>query len=88
MDDLKAGAETLKEAATEAKALFANANTVVSDLGDVVEESGPEVPGMVRDGADAVGKADDVIDSVRNMWPIRRGKKDQGEDVLRTGSDD
>jgi len=88
VDDLKLGAETLKEAAAKAEALFANANLVVDDLGDVIEESAPEVPGMVRDGADAVGKADDVIDSVRNMWPIRRGKKDKGEDLLRTGSDD
>lgn len=88
VDDLKAGAETLKGAAGEAEALFANTNAMIDDIDDAVDKSMPEVPGMVKKGSDAVEKADDVIDSVRNMWPIRRGKKDKGEDILRTGSDD
>lgn len=87
-DEMTAGAEAFKLAAAETETLMASANSVVTDLGDVVEEASPEIPGMVRDGAQAAGKADDVIDSVRNMWPIRRGNEDLGEDVLRTGSDD
>lgn len=86
-DELQAGAEALKLTVGQAKELFANANSVVSQLGAVVKEAGPEVPAMVHDGATAVGKAGDVIESVRNMWPIRRGKKDQGDDLLKPSSD-
>ncbi|MEP2776876.1 MAG: MlaD family protein [Luteolibacter sp.] len=87
-DEMTASAESIRLAAEEAKTLITNANSVVTELGDVVQESSPEIPGLVHDGAQAAGKADEVIDSVRNMWPIRRGKKDLGEDLLKTGSDD
>lgn len=88
IDSLQSGSSTLNETAEAAKELFVGANKMVSNLNKVVEESAEDLPDMVHKGAAAADKADDVMDSVRRMWPIHRGVSDGSEDLLRTGSDD
>ena len=88
IDSLQSGSATLNDTAVEARKLFVDANEMVKNINHIVEESSDDVPRMVKEGASAAGKADDVIDSVRRMWPVRRGVADESEDLLRTGSDD
>lgn len=88
LESLQNGSSTLNETAEAAKELFVDANDMITNLNKIVEESAEDFPGMVHKGAAAADKADDVMDSVRRMWPIRRGVSDGSEDLLRTGSDD
>jgi len=88
IDSLQSGATTLDETAETAKKLFEEANKMVTNLNQVIEKSSKDLPDMVNKGAAAADKADDVMDSVRRMWPVRRGVADGSEDLLRTGSDD
>ncbi len=88
IESIQTGSSTLNETAEVAKELFVGANAMVDRLNRVVEESSEDLPDMVEKGAAAADKADDVMDSVRRMWPVRRGVPDGSEDLLRTGSDD
>ncbi len=88
IDSLQSGSATLNETAIEARKLFVDADEMVKNLNQIVEKSSADVPIMIKKGAAAANKADDVIDSVRRMWPVRRGVADESDDLLRTGSDD
>ncbi|MBK1826491.1 MlaD family protein [Haloferula rosea] len=88
IDSLQSGAVTLDETAGEARKLFVSANEMIENLNQVVKESSGDIPKMVHKGADAADKADDVMDSVRRMWPVRQGVSDGSDQVLQTGSDD
>lgn len=88
IDSLQSGSATLNETAIEARKLFVDADEMVKNLNQIVEESSGDVPIMVKKGAAAADKADEVIDSVRRMWPVRRGVANESENILRTGSDD
>lgn len=88
IDSLQSGSSTINETAEAAKELFIGANEMIDNLNKVVEESAEDLPKMVHKGAAAADKADDVMNSVRRMWPIRQGVNDGSDDLLRTGSDD
>jgi len=88
IDSLQSGASTLEDTAGEARELFISASEMVENLNHVVKESSGDIPKMVHKGAEAADKADDVMDSVRRMWPVRQGVRDGSEQVLQTGSDD
>lgn len=88
IDSLQGGSDKLNETAESAKSLFEEANDMVRNLNKIVEESSEDLPEMVHKGAAAADKADDVMDSVRRMWPVRQGVRDGSEEVLRPGSDD
>lgn len=88
IESLQTGSNTLNETAESTHQLVLDANTMVDNLNQVVRESSEGIPSMVNKGAAAADKADDVMDSVRRMWPVRGGISDGSEDLLRTGSDD
>jgi phospholipid/cholesterol/gamma-HCH transport system substrate-binding protein len=75
-------------AAGEAGGAAGEAGALATDLREVVAESAGEVPRLLRAGARTAGKADEVMDSVRATWPIRRGIPERVERSLRLSDDD
>jgi phospholipid/cholesterol/gamma-HCH transport system substrate-binding protein len=79
---------TLDNAAAKADAAMAETEALARDLRSVVEESADDVPRLVRKGSDTVEKADQVMDSVRGMWPVRKGIPEEKETTLRPPGDE
>jgi phospholipid/cholesterol/gamma-HCH transport system substrate-binding protein len=79
--------DKLSGAADDTKKLMKDADKVVMDLDKMVAGAAPAVPGMVKKGGEAVRKADDVINAVRGMWPIRKGVPPEREHLLHVESE-
>jgi phospholipid/cholesterol/gamma-HCH transport system substrate-binding protein len=75
------------KAADSAIEMFDHLDTLVGKLELVVDETAPEVPPMVRKGRSTLDKADDVVGSVRNLWPLRGGLPKDEEKTLRPSND-
>lgn len=73
--------------ATTATEMFERADAVFGEIQDLVNETGPEVPPMVRQSREAIDKADEVVGSVRKMWPLRNALPADGEKTLRPTHD-
>lgn len=71
----------------DADAFFTESSTLVGDLQKLYDETAPDVPPMVKDGRDAVGKTDEMVDSVRSLWPLRKALPPAGEKTLRPSHD-
>jgi len=79
--------EQVDVAVANADELFGNADTLITDLQKLVNETSPDVPPMVKKGRDAVGKTDEIVDSVRSLWPLRKVLPPAGEKTLRPSHD-
>jgi len=80
--------DKLSVVADDTKKLMKDADKVVTDLDKMVAGAAPAVPGMVKKGGEAVRKADDVINAVRGMWPIRKGVPREREHLLHVESEE
>jgi phospholipid/cholesterol/gamma-HCH transport system substrate-binding protein len=76
------------EAATSATKMLDHADVVIGKIETVVDKTGPEVPGIVQQGTSTMKKADEVVSSVRNMWPVRGGVPKAKEKTLKPNSHD
>jgi len=74
-------------AVANADELFESADTLVAELRKLLDETAPDVPPMLRTGRDAVEKTDEMVDSVRSLWPLRKALPPTGEKTLRPGHD-
>lgn len=74
-------------AVVNANALFTNADTFITDLQTLLDETAPDVPPMLSSGRDAVEKTDEMVDSVRSLWPLRKTLPPAGEKTLRPSHD-
>lgn len=79
--------DEFETAATSATEMFEHADSVFGEIETIVRETGPEVPPMVRQSRDTIDKADEVVGSVRNMWPLRNTIPADGEKTLRPAHD-
>ncbi len=85
LDVVLAKFDSAGESATK---MFDHLDRTVGKLEKMVDQAAPEVPGMVKSGAKTVKKAEDVVSSVRNMWPLKGGMSKEREEVLKRGSDE
>lgn len=74
-------------AATAATEMFENLDAAIKHIQSILDEAGPEIPVIVRKSRDTIDKADDVVGSVRSMWPLRNAIAEDGEKTLRTSHD-
>jgi ElaB/YqjD/DUF883 family membrane-anchored ribosome-binding protein len=74
--------EQVDVAAANADELFTDADTLITDLQKLVNETAPDVAPMVRKGRDAAGKTDEIVDSVRSLWPLRKALPPADEKTL------
>lgn len=88
MASIDSASGRLDEAMAKAGVMIDKVDGTVMRLGDVIDETAPEVPDMVRKGSQTMDKADDVMGAVRDMWPIRGGVSKDESKTLRTSSDD
>lgn len=88
MERFGKGLDKLDGAADDTRKLMRDADKMVLDLDKIVAGAAPAVPGMVKKGGDAVRKADDIINAVRGMWPIRKGVPTERERLLHVESEE
>lgn len=74
-------------AATSATGMLDHADALVGQIEDIVREAGPEVTPIVRQSRDTIDKADEVVGSVRSLWPLRNALPEDGEKTLRHAHD-
>jgi ABC-type transporter Mla subunit MlaD len=79
--------EEVDVAVANADKLFESADTLVADLQKLLDETAPDVPPMLSTGRNAVEKTDEMVDSVRSLWPLRKALPPSGEKTLRPGHD-
>jgi len=79
--------DEFETAATTATEMFERADSVFVEIQEIVQETGPEVPPMVRQSREAIGKADEIVGSVRTLWPLRNALPADGEKTLRPSHD-
>ncbi len=74
---------TIQTAAESADKMLTNANSAVAKIDLAVKESGPEIPRLLRKGTDTMRSADEVINSIKGMWPVSQGVPKKKESILR-----
>lgn len=74
-------------AVTNADELFMDADSFIADLQKLLDETGPDVPPMISSGRGAIEKTDEMVDSVRGLWPLRKALPPSGEKTLRPAND-
>lgn len=84
LTDLIKEFETAANSATE---MFDHLDSVVDEIESFVQETGPEIPPMVRQSREAINKTDEIIGSVKSMWPLRNAIPADGEKTLRPAHD-
>lgn len=55
----------------------------VGKLDRAITESAPEVPKLIRKGSDTLRSADEVLNSIKGLWPVSQGVPKKKENLLR-----
>lgn len=55
----------------------------VGKLDRAISESGPEIPRLIRKGTDTLRSADEVLNSIKGLWPVSQGVPKKKENLLR-----
>jgi len=74
-------------AANTATEMFKHLDGVIDQIEIFVQQTGPEIPPMVRQSREAIDKTDEIIGSVKSMWPLRNAIPPDGEKTLRPAHD-
>ena len=83
LEKLDTGISAFGEAADSTKQVMADAIAVIGEVDKVVQQAGPEVPKLVKQGTETVKKADDVVTAVKGMWPVSKGVPKEEEQTLK-----
>ncbi len=63
-----------------------NVQQMTGELKKTVEKTAPEVPGLVKRGTEMADDAEEVMDSVKKVWPLRSIIEPSAERVLKVDS--
>jgi hypothetical protein len=63
--------------------MLLNANAAVTKIDVAVKEAAPEIPRLLRKGTDTLRNADEVITSIKGLWPVSQGVPKKKENLLR-----
>ena len=80
---LNEGISTIQLAAESANQMLLNANAAVTKIDVAVKEAAPEIPRLLRKGTDTLRNADEVITSIKGLWPVSQGVPKKKENLLR-----
>jgi phospholipid/cholesterol/gamma-HCH transport system substrate-binding protein len=74
---------TIQLAADSANQMLLKANAAVTKIDMAVKEAAPEIPRLLRKGTDTLRNADEVITSIKGLWPVSQGVPKKKENLLR-----
>ncbi len=57
--------------------------TAATKLDRTFTEAGPEIPRLLRKGTDTLRSADEVLTSIKGLWPVSQGVPKKRENLLR-----
>lgn len=55
----------------------------VGTLDHAISDSAPEIPKLIRKGTDTLRSADEVLNSIKGLWPVSQGVPKKKENLLR-----
>ena len=80
---LDEGIAAIQRAAESADKMLVDANSAVGKIDRAVTESAPEIPRLLRKGQETMRNADEVLTSIKGLWPVSQGVPKKKESLLR-----